>query len=252
MTTSVVCASAGNLGQALAYSGRSRNVDVTVTASAAANALKVAKMRELGATVVLVDGEIEAAVQAAVEHSDRTGAFLLEDSKNVDTCEGAATIGLEIAKLPYPLDAVLVSLGGGAMATGIGFALQRLRPGVDVACVQPRNAPAMTLSYHAGRVVETGAPDTIADGVAGRNVIPEVLDDLLAVANDALLVSEESIMEGMRLLYLHSGLVVEPAAALGVAAILEAPERFAGKTVATVLCGGNVAPKDFDAWVKRS
>lgn len=74
----------------------------------------------------------------------------------------------------------------------------------------------------------------------------------VAVANDALLVSEESIKEGMRLLYLHSGLVVEPAAALGVAALLEAPRRYAGKTVATVLCGSNVAPKDFEAWVKGS
>ena len=138
------------------------------------------------------------------------------------------------------------------MATGIGFAMQRLRPGIEVASVQPRGAPAMTLSYRAGRVVDAGAPNTIADGVAGRDVIPEVLDDLLAVADDALLVSEESIKEGMRLLYLHSGLVVEPAAALGVAALLEAPERYAGKTVVTILCGSNVAPKDFEAWVTRS
>ena len=170
-TTAVVCASAGNLGQALAYSGRSRNFDVTVTASAMANALKVEKMRELGAKVVLVDGEIEAAVKAALEHCERTGAFLIEDSKNVDTCEGAATIGLELAKLPYQLDAVLISLGGGAMATGIGFAMQRLRPGIEVASVQPRGAPAMTLSYRAGRVVDAGAPNTIADQIGVRRLL---------------------------------------------------------------------------------
>ncbi|WP_085026549.1 threonine ammonia-lyase [Ensifer aridi] len=251
-TTSVVCASAGNLGQALAYGGRLRNFEVTVTASAAANALKVGKMRALGAKVVLVDGEIEAALQAALEHAERTGAFLVEDSKNLDTCEGAATIGLELAELPYQLDAVLVSLGAGAMATGIGYALKCRRPDVDVVSVQPRNAPAMTLSYRAGRAVDPGAPNTIADGVAGRYVIPEVLDDLLDVADDALLVSEESIKEAMRLLYLHSGLVVEPAAALGVAALLEGPGRYAGKTVATVLCGSNVAPKDFETWIKKS
>jgi threonine dehydratase len=251
-TTSVVCASAGNLGQALAYGGRSRGFDVTVTASAAANALKVEKMRALGAKVVLVDGEIEAALEAAIDHSQRTDAFLVEDSKNLDTCEGAATIGLELATLPSPLDAVLVSLGAGAMATGIGYALQCRRPGVETVAVQPQNAPAMTLSYRAGRVVDAGAPNTIADGVAGRYVIPEVLDDLMVVAKDALLVSEDSIKEGMRLLYVHAGLVVEPAAALGVAALLESPERYAGKTVATVLCGSNVAPRDFEAWVRGS
>lgn len=249
--SSVVCASAGNLGQALAYSGRTRNIDITVTASAAASALKVEKMRALGAKVMLVDGEIEAALQAALEHAERTGAFLVEDSKNLDTCEGAATIGLELAKIPLELDAVLVSLGAGAMATGIGYALKCRRPGVEVVSVQPRNAPAMTLSYRAGRVVDPGGPNTIADGVAGRYVIPEVLDDLRAVADDALLVSEESIKEGMRLLYMHSGLVVEPAAALGVAVLLETPDRYVGKTVATVLCGSNVEPSDFEAWTRR-
>lgn len=136
------------------------------------------------------------------------------------------------------------------MATGIGYALKCRRPSVEIITVQPRNAPAMTLSFKARRIVDAGAPNTIADGVAGRYVIPEVLDDLLAVADDALLVGEESIKEGMRLLYLHSGLIVEPAAALGVAAILENPQRFAGKTVATVLCGGNVEPKAFEEWIR--
>jgi threonine dehydratase len=103
----------------------------------------------------------------------------------------------------------------------------------------------------AGRVVDAGAPSTIADGVAGRYVIPEVLDDLIAVADDAVLVSEDSIKDAMRLLYEHSGLIVEPAAALGVASILEDPDRFAGKTVATILCGSNASPKDFEDWVMR-
>lgn len=246
---SVVCASAGNLGQALAYSARPRSIGVTVTASSAANSLKVEKMRALGAHVILVDGEIEAALQAALDHAGETDSFLVEDSKNLDTCEGAATIGLELSELPHSLDAVLISLGAGAMATGVGYAMKCRRPGVEVICVQPRNAPAMTLSYRAGRVVQSEAPNTIADGVAGRYVIPEVLDDLIAVADDAVLVSEESIKEGMRLLYEYAGLIVEPAAALGVASILENPDRYAGKTVATILCGSNVSPKDFEDWV---
>jgi threonine dehydratase len=147
---------------------------------------------------------------------------------------------------------VLVSLGAGAMATGVGYAPKCRRSEVKIICVQRRNAPPMTLFYRAGRVVEVGAPNTIADGVAGRYVVPEVLDDLLAVADDLLLVSEESIKEGMRLLFDHAGLVVEPAAALGVAAILEDEDRFATRSVATVLCGSNVPPKDFQAWVMEA
>ena len=86
------------------------------------------------------------------------------------------------------------------------------------------------------------------DGVAGRFPIPEVLDDLLEVVDDVALVSEARIREGMRLLHEHAGLVVEPSAALGVAALLEDPERFAGRRVATVICGANVAPADFARW----
>ncbi|MEV8377123.1 pyridoxal-phosphate dependent enzyme [Kribbella sp. NPDC056861] len=248
-STEVVCASAGNLGQALAFGGRQRGVGVTVVASAAANPLKVERMKALGADVMLVDGEIEEALAAATRYAEETGAFLVEDSKDVGTCEGAATIGVELSELPGELDAVLVSLGAGAMASGVGFALKELRKGTEVICVQPEEAPAMTLALRAGRAVEVGAPRTIADGVAGRSVIPEVLDDLAETTDDAVLVSEAGIVEAMRLLYRSAGLVVEPAAALGVAAVLEGGGRFNGKTVATILCGSNVAPGDFERWV---
>ncbi len=244
----VVCASAGNLGQALAYGGRSRGMGVTVTASAAANPLKLQRMKALGANVILVDGEIEEALEVAARHAAETGAILVEDSKDLGTCEGAATIGVELSDLPGELDEVLISLGAGAMASGVGFALRSLRPSTKIVCVQPEGAPAMTLALRAGRPVEVGAPATIADGVAGRYVIPEVLDDLTAVADDAVLVSEEAIVEAMRLLHQHAGLVVEPAAALGVAAILEDRDRFAGRAVATIVCGSNVSPADFDRW----
>lgn len=252
-TMEVVCASAGNLGQALAFSGRLRGIGVTVIASSAANALKAERMKALGANVVLVDGEIEQALETAKRYASETGAFLVEDSKDLGTCEGAATIGVELSELPGDLDAVLISLGAGAMASGVGFALKSLRKThTEVICVQPENAPAMTLAWRAGRPIEVGRPNTIADGVAGRYVIPEVLDDLLAVVDDALLVTEGGIVEAMRLLYVHAGLVVEPAAALGVASILEGGGRFDGKTVATILCGSNVTPTDFDRWTRST
>ena len=110
----VVCASAGNLGQALAYSGRLRDCSVTVTASSKANPSKIERMKALNANVILVNGAIEEALAAAAEFSERTGAFLLEDSKNVGTCEGAGTIGLELAAFFPSLDAVLISLGAGS------------------------------------------------------------------------------------------------------------------------------------------
>jgi threonine dehydratase len=120
---------------------------------------------------------------------------------------------------------------------------------VEVIGIQPAGAPAMALSWRQGTVVETDRIDTIADGVAGRCPIPEVLKDLLVVLDDVVLVREDSIKAGMRMVHQHAGLVVEPSAALGVAAVLGDPERFAGRRVTTILCGGNVAPADFARWV---
>jgi threonine dehydratase len=213
----VVCASAGNLGQALAYSSRRHGVPCTVVASVAANPLKLRRMRELGATVQLVPGDIEDARRTARELAGGEARFLVEDSENLDT--------------------------------GVGHVVKSLAPSTAVVGVQSRGAPAMALSWRAGHVVHTETIETIADGVAGRHPIPQVLDDLLAVADDVLLVEEESIMAGMRLLFEHAGLVVEPAAALGLAAVLENRSRYAGAHVATVVCGANVAPSDFRRWV---
>jgi len=246
---SVVCASIGNLGLALAYSGQSRGIAVTVVAGASANPYKLERIRALGATVRIVDGDFDDARHLARQIADSEGAFLIEDSENLDTCEGAGTIGLELIKDGGPVDAVLISLGGGAMATGVGYVFKCLAPTVEIVCVQPKGAPAMALSWRAKSVVETERIDTIADGVAGRCPIPTVLDDLLAVADHVPLVEEHSIIVGMRMLYRHAGLIVEPSAALGVAAILEDRARYRGKRVVTIICGSNVVPTDFERWV---
>jgi threonine dehydratase len=245
----VVCASAGNLGQALAWSGRRRGLDVTVVASRVAPAAKLDRIRALDARLELVDGDIEVARERAAAIGRGDGIRLVEDSLDTETCEGAATIGLELAEAGPSFDAVLIALGGGALATGVGHVLKALAPEVEVICVQPAGAPAMTHSWRQRRVVTTGPTDTIADGVAGRRPIPAVLDDLLLVADDAVLVSEASIIAGMRMLLGHAGLVVEPSAALGIAAVLEDRDRFAGRHVVTIVCGSNVDVDAYHRWV---
>ncbi|WP_405794665.1 threonine/serine dehydratase [Streptomyces sp. NBC_01506] len=245
----VVCASAGNLGQALAWSGRGRGLDVTVVASRFATVAKLDRIRALGARLELVDGDHEMARERAADIARRGGIRLVEDSLDIETCEGAATIGLELVDGAPSFDTVLIALGGGALATGVGHVLKAYAPEVEVICVQPLGAPAMTRSWRQRRVVTTESTDTIADGVAGRRPIPAVLDDLLQVADDAVLVQEASIVAGMRMLLEHAGLVVEPSAALGIAAILEDRDRFAGRHVVTIVCGGNVDLGAYHRWV---
>ncbi|MBO2462122.1 threonine ammonia-lyase [Actinomadura violacea] len=245
----VVCASAGNLGQALAWSGRRRGLDVTVVASRAAPAAKLDRIRALDARLELVDGDFDVAREHAAAIARRDGVRLVQDSLDIETCEGAATIGLELVEDAPPFDAVLIALGGGALATGVGHVVKALAPGVEVICVQPAGAPAMTRSWRGRRVVTTDTADTIADGVAARYPIPAVLDDLLLVADDAVLVEEASIVAGMRMLFERAGLVVEPSAALGMAAVLEDRDRFAGRHVATIVCGGNADVDAYRRWI---
>jgi threonine dehydratase len=238
-----VCASAGNLGQALAYSAHRRGISTTVVAGSGANPYKLERIR-------IVDGDIEDARDVAQRIAASEGAFLLEDGKNLDTCEGAGTIAIELFEGVGPIDAVFLALGGGALATGVGYVFKCLAPQVEIVGVQPKGAPAMALSWRARSVVKTDRVHTIADGVAGRFPIPAVLDDLLIVADHVALVEEDSIVEGMRLLYRHAGLIVEPSAALGVAAILENRSRYRSKRIVTIICGSNVIPADFERWVK--
>ncbi|HEX3961485.1 MAG TPA: pyridoxal-phosphate dependent enzyme [Trebonia sp.] len=245
----VVCASAGNLGQALAWSGRGRGLDVTVVASHSAPAIKLERIRALGARLELVDGDYDLACERAAAIAQHRGIRRVEDSVDIETCEGAATIGLELAGSVPSFDAVLVALGTGALASGVGYAVKALAPEVEVICVQPLGAPAMARSWHERRVVTTDSTATIADGVAGRRPNPAALNDLLVVADDAVLVQEASIIAGMRMLLDHAGLVVEPSAALGIAAILEDRDRFAGRHVATIACGSNVDMDAYHRWV---
>jgi threonine dehydratase len=244
-----VCASAGNLGLALAYSGRHRRIPVTVVAGSNASRYKLGRISALGATVRIVDGDFDDARHMARQIAETEGAFLVEDSDNLDTCEGAGTIGLELIETGGPVDAVIIALGGGAMATGVGHVFKCLAPKVELVCVQPKGAPAMALSWRTKSVVETDRIDTIADGVAGRRPIKAVLDDLIEVADHVPLVEEQSIIAGMQMLYRLAGLVVEPSAALGVAAIMEDRARYRNRRVATIICGSNVNLTDFERWI---
>lgn len=222
-----------------------------MVAARSANPLKLRQIAAFGADIRLEGEDVEDRRVLAREIAHVDGAYLVEDSLDLATCASAATIGLELVRDDPRLEVRLVALGGGAMASGVGYAVRSLADHVEIIGIQPLGTPAMALWWRQGTVVETDRLETIADGVAGRRPIPEVLDDLLVVLDDVVLVREDSIVAGMAALYEHAGLVVEPSAALGIAALLEQPERFAGRRVTTILCGSNVGAADFARWVLK-
>ena len=207
--SSAVCASAGNLGQALAYSGSRRGIPVTVFAAATASPLKIDRMRALGATVHLEGGDIETPLSSPPACRER-GQLPRGGQPRSRDVRGRRNDRARARHAAVRFDAVLLTLGGGAPASGVGHVIRECCPDVQVVAVQPVGAPAIALSWRNGAVVTTDTIDTIADGVAGRFPIPEILDDLLEIVDDVVLVDENSIKDGMRHLFDLGGLVVEP------------------------------------------
>lgn len=245
----LVCASAGNFGQAMAFSCRKRGIALTVYAAVNANPLKVERMRALGAEVRLHGKDFDAAKIEAKRVAAQSGARLVEDGFEPATGEGAGTIGLEWLEFPETLDALLVPLGNGALLGGVALVLKERSPRTRIIAVQAAGAPAMVESWRAGRLIVHERLETIADGIGVRVPIPEALDDLRGLIDDAVLVGEKEIVEGMRLLQRHAGVVAEPSGAVGVAALLQHGEMFRGRLVGTIVCGGNLTPDQMRQWL---
>jgi threonine dehydratase len=245
----LVCASAGNFGQAMAYACRKRGLRLTVFASTQANPLKIERMRGLGAEVALHGADFDAAKLEARRVAREQGARFVEDSLDIETAEGAGTIGLEWLEFPERLDALLIPLGNGAMLNGVARVIKARRPEMRVIAVQAAGAPAMIESWRAGRMIAHDQIQTIADGIGVRVPVPEALEDMRGLIDDALLVAEDTILAGMRLLHRHAGVVAEPSGAVGVAALLEQPDLFRGQLVGTIVCGGNLTVEQMRQWL---
>jgi len=236
----VVCASAGNFGQGLARAAGRRGHACVVFAAENANPVKIEAMRRFGADVKLVGSDFDAAKEAAGTYASKHGLRFVEDGSEASIAEGAGTIGLELAASGR-FDAILVQLGNGALLAGVGTALRELAPQTEIIAVVAANAPAMKLSMEAGRVIPTGTVNTIADGIAVRVPIPGTLELLRQCCDDVVAVEEAAILQALRLVHRDLGLMLEPAGAAGVAAILANAERFRGRRIATLFSGGNLS-----------
>jgi threonine dehydratase len=245
----LVCASAGNFGQGLAYAARKRNVPLTVFAARSANPTKVESMRRLGAEVHLEGADFDEAKAAARALAESEGWRFVEDGREAEIAEGAGTIALELCRWPELFDALLVPLGNGALLSGVGTWMKVHASSTELIGVCAEGAPAMALSLREGVVRTTEKADTIADGIAVRVPVEEALSDLAGVVDNVLLVDDETMVRAMHLLFWKLGLVVEPAGAAGFAALLVHRERFAGALVATPLCGGNLTGQQVRRWL---
>ncbi|MEW2251397.1 threonine ammonia-lyase [Streptomyces sp. NPDC058733] len=237
----VVAASAGNHAQGVALASSLLGVRSTVFMPRGAPLPKISATEDYGAEVRLHGQVVDETLAAAQEYAAETGAVFIHPFDHPDIIAGQGTVGLEILEQCPEVRTIVVGVGGGGLAAGVAVAVKSLRPDVRIVGVQAEGAAAYVPSLAAGRPVALEHPATMADGIrVGRpgdvpfGIVEELVDEVRTVSEDALSTALLLCLE-------RAKLVVEPAGASPVAALLSEPGAFEGPVVA-LLSGGNVDP----------
>ena len=256
----IVCASAGNFGQAMAYVGRSRGIPVEVFVARDVNPAKAERMRALGAKVTVCDGDFDVAKlnarQLAAGHPE---CIFVEDGAEDAITEGPGTIGVELLAAGA-IDTVVVPLGDGALIAGIAAWIKDRSPGTQIIGVCPEATPAMLHAWRDARGMPHNSPaarggrslaktdvnqhtQTIADGIEVRVPVQKSVEKIKNLVDDIVVVNDGELIEAMRLSASALGLVLEPSGAAGLAAIRR--YELPGERLATILTGSNIHPQMF-------
>ena len=241
----VVAASAGNHAQGVALAAQMLGIPATIFMPLGVPVPKLLATRGYGAEVVLEGETVATSLRLAAEFAERTGAVLIHPFDHRDIVIGQGTLGLEVMEDVPDVDTVIMGIGGGGLIAGVAAAVKAAAAAagrtVRVIGVQAENAAAMPPSLEAGSPIEIQTHPTIADGilVARPGDVPfEIIRDLV---DEVVTVTEDDIARALLVLLEHAKVVVEPAGAVGVAAILAGKVHDTGVTV-PILSGGNIDP----------
>jgi threonine dehydratase len=233
-----VCSTAGNFGQALAYLARERGATVDAFVSPRVPTFKLDRMRAFGARIE-VSAQPEAAAREHAAASDRR--VLVVDGREPAMAEGAGTIGIELAPAG-PFETVLVQVGDGALISGVACWLKSVAPQTKIVGVCASGAPAMAHSFAAGRAVAVEGDGTIATALAITEPVPESVARVTALVDDIILVDDDQLRRASELIADTVGVLVEPAGAAGVAALLRHSDELHGDRPAVILTGAGAQP----------
>lgn len=250
----VVAASAGNHAQGVALAARELGIPATIFTPVGVALPKLQATRHYGAEVVLRGHSVEEALSAAKDFAHRTGAVFIPPFDHPAVIAGQGTLGLEILDQVPDADTVIVPIGGGGVIAGIALAVkgmaERLGRTIRVVGVQAENAAAYPSSIEAGEPVTVTTKPTIADGIAVARpgdlnfpIIRDLVDQIVTVSDD-------DVARALLVLLERAKLVVEPAGAVGVAAIMSGAVRDTGRTV-VLLSGGNIDPLMMERVITR-
>jgi threonine dehydratase len=233
--------SAGNWAQGAAYAGSLLNSPVTVVMPEKANPKKAEATKDYGGEVILFGRDSNELFHRAREIAKERDSTFINPLENPDLIIGMGSLGLEILENKTDLDAIVVPIGGGGLIAGIASAAKQQKPDVQVYGVQPEGADAMVRSLERGVSTEIDRVDTIADGLAVKKPSESTVHIIQQTVDDVVLVSDDEIRESIFLLLERAKLLVEPAGAASLAAVVskKIPD-LDGRKVAVLLTGGNI------------
>jgi len=243
--------SAGNHAISLAYCARELASSAKVVMPRTANPYRVQVCRELGAAVELVENVHQAFDRVrAIETTE--GRTFVHPYEGLKTALGTASVGLEfidqLDSAGRSLDAIIVAAGGGGLTAGVACAVKQMRPGTAVYAVEPFGADTLSRSFVSGNPEALESVRTIADSLGAPRCEPYSLALNLRFLDEVVLVTDDQIRDAMRLLFRAAKLVVEPAGAATLAALMyPLRDRLAGQRVGLVVCGGNIDIAGFAA-----
>ncbi len=237
----IITASAGNHGQAVAFAAQKLNYYARVVVPRNTPKVKIDGIRKYGADLVLFGENYDEAERKAEELARKDGCAYISPYNDEYIVAGHGTIGLEIIEALPNVDVVMVPLGGGGLISGISIAVKSAMPGVEVIGVQSKSSPVMYESLKAGKIVQVQKAKTksVAEGLSG-NVGPITFEIVQKRVDRVVLVEEETLRHAVFLLWNYDKQVVEGSGAAAVAPVIENKPLFIGKTVVSVVSGGNI------------
>jgi len=234
----VIAASAGNHAQAVAYHAKRLGIPATIVMPETTPTVKVTQTAGHGATVVLYGKIVDDAFAKARELALENGYVFIHAFDDPQIIAGAGTVGLEMLEDAPDLDTIIVPIGGGGLMSGVSIAARSVKPDIELIGVEAELYPSMKCAIQDCQMPLGG--DTLAEGIAVKQPGELTSRILGEYANDVVLVSERDLERAVSMLVGIEKTVVEGAGAAGLAAMLSEPERYEGKKVATLLCGGNI------------